>query len=120
MMELNTVTDAGCPEPVVDTDNSNENQHTNQPYVGGSLPAELRNEPRWVVARIPSKVPLCAFDPSRNADSTKPSTWADFDAAQRAIERDPRIVNGIAARQIYTACPVSRCPSSCLRIFRRC
>lgn len=47
---------------------------------------------RWVGAcpeprngRI-TKVPYCAFAPSRRASSTDPATWSDFATARRAIE----------------------------------
>ena len=59
-----------------------------------ALPAELKADRRWVVARIevregkPTKVPHCAFDLRRKASSTDSNTWADFDAAREVLARD--------------------------------
>jgi hypothetical protein len=57
-----------------------------------AIPAELRSERRWVVAREelrdgrPTKVPYCASDPARRASSTDEGTWSDFETARRLVE----------------------------------
>jgi putative DNA primase/helicase len=106
-MEANTVA-AGCEPAAVDTNNTDQNQ-TDRPYVGGTIPAELRAQPRWVVARMPSKVPLCAFDSTRNASSTDPSTWADFDTAAQAVERDPNLQLGFMLGGGFVGIDLDRC-----------
>src|SRR5579871_6030176 len=79
------------------------------PASSSAIPAELRAEPRWVVARIPSKVPLCAFDPARNASSTDPSTWSDFDAACHAIDTDPTLHLGFMLGDGFVGVDLDKC-----------
>jgi hypothetical protein len=57
-----------------------------------TIPAALRNERRWVNARIEmrgakaAKVPYCPHDPTRKADTTDPGTWSDYGTARRLVE----------------------------------
>jgi primase-polymerase (primpol)-like protein len=57
-----------------------------------NLPPELRDQARWVVARIEdrdgkaTKVPFRPLDPTRRADTTDPSTWSDFTTTRQLVE----------------------------------
>ena len=64
---------------------------TDETTAGVSIPADLRALPNWVVWRFepnghghPTKVPYCAAQPARKADSTDPATWSDFATARKA------------------------------------
>ena len=79
------------------------------------IPAELRSERRFVVARIEmvngrlTKVPYCAVEPSRKASSTDPATWADFETARRAVANDPRLVMGFVLGGGFVGIDLDHC-----------
>jgi putative DNA primase/helicase len=56
------------------------------------IPATLRADHRWLVAKLETrdgrktKVPYCAVDPNRKASSTDSSTWANFETARAVVE----------------------------------
>jgi putative DNA primase/helicase len=58
-----------------------------------AIPSSLRGEARWVVWKLEArggkrtKVPYQAFDATKRARSTDPSTWAGFDEAWATFER---------------------------------
>ncbi len=73
-----------------------------------SIPAELRAEPRWVVARA-DKVPLCARDAHRNARVADASTWADFETAQRARRQDSSLHLGFVLGDGWVGVDLDHC-----------
>jgi putative DNA primase/helicase len=71
------------------------------PRTGAVMNRTLARTPRWVAVELVSldngktgKVPYCAFNRTRHASSTDPSTWTTFDAVQAAITREPALVFG--------------------------
>lgn len=65
-----------------------------------SIPFALRNERRWIVARLErvngrmTKVPYDASHPTRHASTTDPRSWRDFETARRAVEQDATLLLG--------------------------
>lgn len=63
----------------------------------GAVPEVLRRERRWVVWRAeerdgkPTKVPYQPKNPDRHARVNGPATWATFEEALAALERDPTL-----------------------------
>jgi hypothetical protein len=68
-----------------------------------NIPLELREQPRWVVwksvtkpdASKPAKVPFRAGKPMVQAKTDDATTWASFEMARAAYERDPEHIAGI-------------------------
>lgn len=68
-----------------------------------NIPSALATMNRFVVWKLatkpgrakPTKIPYQAADPSREASSTDPKTWASFEQAVAAIERMPGQLDGI-------------------------
>jgi len=82
------------------------------------IPASLRAERRWIVAKLETvngrltKVPYCAFDVSRKASSVDPATWADYTTVDRAVRSDARLMLGFVLGGGFVGVDLDHCVTS--------
>jgi putative DNA primase/helicase len=81
-----------------------------------NLPADLREASTgWVGARLEAragrltKVPYCAFDPTRRASSTDPRTWCSYRTARAALLRGDFQHVGFVIRDPYVGVDLDHC-----------